>query len=197
MWATLEQLCPIFVDSAHRTPKYEIAGFPAIGPRDVVGGHLRLDSARVVSDEEYSIQVARRVPQSGDIVYSRELSLGWGAIVPDGANICLSQGMCLFRPDESVSVSYFMYSLNGPVVRNQATRGATGSAHPHLNLGDIKGIIFTLPPQAEQNRIAAEVDRRLSLLRVTETQVDANLQRAERMRQSVLSSMFRSNQFHG
>ncbi len=140
VWATLEQICPIFVDSAHRTPKYEAAGFPAIGPRDVVGGELRLDTARVVNKDEFAIQTERRIPQPGDIVYSRELSLGWGAVVPDGTRICLSQGMCLFRPDENVSLSYFMYLLNSPEVRKQATSGATGSAHPHLNLGDIKAL---------------------------------------------------------
>ncbi len=49
---------------------------------------------------------------------------------------------------------------------------------------------FTLPPQVEQLRIVAEVDRRLSLLRETEVQVDANLRRAERLRQSILSRAF-------
>jgi type I restriction enzyme S subunit len=49
---------------------------------------------------------------------------------------------------------------------------------------------LSVPPEIEQHRIVAEVDRRLSLLRETEAQVDANLQRAERMRQSVLASAF-------
>lgn len=190
MWATLEQLCPTFVDSAHRTPKYGETGKPAIGPRDVVGGDLRLESARLVDDNEFAVQTKRHIPQSGDIVYSRELSLGWGAVVPEDATLCLSQGMCLFRPDDQVVLSYFMYSLNGPEVRRQATRGSTGSAHPHLNLGDIKAFIFSLPPQSEQHRIVAEVDRRLSLLRETEAQVDANLACAERLRQSILWAGF-------
>ena len=44
-------------------------------------------------------------------------------------------------------------------------------------LGSWHGHLFTL-------------DRRLSLLRETEAQVDANLQRAERLRQSILSRAF-------
>jgi len=190
VWATLEQLCPTFVDSAHRTPKYGETGKPAIGPRDVVGGDLWLHGARLVDGNEFAVQTKRHIPQSGDIVYSRELSLGWGAVVPEDATLCLSQGMCLFRPDDQVVLSYFMYSLNGPEVRRQATRGSIGSAHPHLNLGEIKAFIFSLPPQSEQHRIVAEVDRRLSLLRETEAQVDANLQRAERLRRSILQQAF-------
>jgi len=193
VWATLEQLCPTFVDSAHRTPKYGDIGHPALGPRDVVGGDLRLERARLVDDNEYAVQTKRHIPRPGDIVYSRELSLGWGSVVPEDVTLCLSQGMCLFRPDDGVVLSYFIYSLNGPEVRRQATRGSIGSAHPHLNLGDIKAFVFSLPPQPEQHRIVAEVDRSLSILREVEAQVDANLQRAERLRQSVLAHMFNSS----
>ena len=55
----------------------------------------------------------------------------------------------------------------------------------HLRVGDVERLPVPLPPIAEQLRIVAEVDRRLSLVRVVE--VEANLKRAERLRQSVLS----------
>ena len=41
---------------------------------------------------------------------------------------------------------------------------------------------------ADQSRIVAEADRRLSLIRVAETQVAANLARAQRLRQSILQA---------
>ena len=47
-----------------------------------------------------------------------------------------------------------------------------------------------LPPIAEQHRVVAEVERRLSLVQQTEVAVDANLRRAERLRQSVLKRAF-------
>ena len=47
-----------------------------------------------------------------------------------------------------------------------------------------------IPPLAEQHRIVAEVDRRLSFVNEVESQVDANLKRAERLRSSVLSRAF-------
>lgn len=65
-----------------------------------------------------------------------------------------------------------------------------GSSVPQINHKDIEPLLIPIPPTAEQHRIVAEVDRRLSLLRETEAQVDANLQRAERLRQSILSRAF-------
>jgi type I restriction enzyme S subunit len=98
--------------------------------------------------------------------------------------------MCLFRPHCAVNLHYFLALLNGPVGRKHAENAAIGSAHPHINLGDIKAYAFPLPPLAEQTRIVAEVERRLSVVEELEAVVSANLQRATRLRQSILKEAF-------
>ena len=67
---------------------------------------------------------------------------------------------------------------------------AAGSGQPFVNQRMLNEVSVPLSPLHEQHRIVAEVDRRLSLLREIETQVDANHRRAERLRQSVLSNAF-------
>ena len=47
-----------------------------------------------------------------------------------------------------------------------------------------------LPPLAEQHRIVAEVERRLSVVQQAETVVGASLKRAGRLRQSILKQAF-------
>ena len=46
------------------------------------------------------------------------------------------------------------------------------------------------PPLAEQRRIVAEVERRLSVVQQAEATVEASLVRAERLRQSILKQAF-------
>jgi type I restriction enzyme S subunit len=67
-------------------------------------------------------------------------------------------------------------------------RIASGGVQPNLNLGLIRAIRLPLPPEAEQHRIVAEVDRRLFIVREVEAEVDANLRRAQGLRQAVLTS---------
>jgi len=67
---------------------------------------------------------------------------------------------------------------------------ASGGVQPNLNLGIVKAIEVPLPPPAEQHRIVAEVERRLSVVEELEAVVDANLKRAERLRQSILKLAF-------
>ena len=60
----------------------------------------------------------------------------------------------------------------------------------HLSAGRFGDVEFPLPPLAEQRRIVAEVERRLSVARQVETAVEAALVRAARLRQAVLKSAF-------
>ncbi len=67
---------------------------------------------------------------------------------------------------------------------------AAGSGQPFVNQTILNDTLIPLPSTVEQNRIVAEVDRRLSLVRGVEGEVDANLKRAQALRQSVLIKVF-------
>jgi type I restriction enzyme S subunit len=69
-------------------------------------------------------------------------------------------------------------------------RWFTGSTIKHFTRESFAQLPVPLVPQNEQTRIVTEVDRRLSLIRETDSQVDANLLRAERLRQSILGKAF-------
>jgi type I restriction enzyme S subunit len=60
----------------------------------------------------------------------------------------------------------------------------------NVNGTKLQAFAIPLPPMAEQKRIVAEVERRLSVVAQLETVVAANLQRATRLRQSILQSAF-------
>ncbi|MBI4006735.1 MAG: restriction endonuclease subunit S [Gammaproteobacteria bacterium] len=70
------------------------------------------------------------------------------------------------------------------------SKAATSAGQHNISMSVLATASVPLPPVVEQDRIVAEVDRRLSLIRETEAQVDANLLRAERLRQSILSRGF-------
>jgi type I restriction enzyme, S subunit len=69
--------------------------------------------------------------------------------------------------------------------RIRTTAGQAG-----ISGGDLKALPLRVPPLAEQHRIVAEVDRRLSIVREVESEVDSNLKRAQALRQAVLARAF-------
>ena len=72
--------------------------------------------------------------------------------------------------------------LSGRVRTTAGQAGVSGT--------DVKQMPVPLPPLAEQRRIVAEVERRLSVIQQTEAAVEASRQRAERLRQSILKRAF-------
>ena len=69
-------------------------------------------------------------------------------------------------------------------------RFAPATAQKNLNLKVLSDLAVPLPPLAEQRRIVAEVEWRLSVIQQAEATVEANLTRTERLRQSILKQAF-------
>ena len=63
-------------------------------------------------------------------------------------------------------------------------------ARANFSLEDTRVLPIPLPPLAEQQRIVAEVERRLSVMEELESLVSADLKRASRLRQSILNRAF-------
>jgi type I restriction enzyme S subunit len=59
-----------------------------------------------------------------------------------------------------------------------------------INMTVLKNFPVPLPPLAEQERIVAEVERRLSVIDELEQIVTANLKRASNLKQSILKKAF-------
>lgn len=69
--------------------------------------------------------------------------------------------------------------------RVKTTAGIYKMAQPQ-----VASITLPMPPLAKRQMLVAEVDRRLSIVRGVESEVDANLKRAQALRQAVLAKAF-------
>ena len=68
-------------------------------------------------------------------------------------------------------------------------QGISGTM-PKIDQSAVECFPMPLPPLPDQRRIVAEVDRRLFIVREVEAEVNANLKRAQALRQAVLHSAF-------
>ena len=99
--------------------------------------------------------------------------------------------------NQLVSSEYLMYYFNSDPAKRFATGAAFGTTRTRLTLPLFREMPVPLPPMAEQVRIIDEVDRHLSILREVETEVDANLQRAQALRQATLARAFSAGVSNG
>lgn len=191
-WGSAVQACERVVDCHNKTAPYTSAGIPLIRTTNIKDGQLLLEETRYVDQPTYEFWSRRCPPEPGDVLFTREAPMGEAGIIPSGVKLCLGQRTMLMRPSPAISSAFLLSALLSPVVKDLIERVAVGSGVKHLRVGDVERLPMPLPPAAEQVRIVAEVDRYLSIIREVEAEIDANLQRAQALRQATLSKYFSS-----
>ena len=196
VWASVEQL---IVRSEYGTSvkcDYEAEGVPVLRIPNIVGGEIDL------ADMKYAGQLLQvdvlNSLQMGDVLMCRtngSISLiGKTAVVRADLEPHHSFASYLLRfrfAETQMGPHWFHIFVNSQSGRAFVERHAASSAGQHnVSLRLIHGMPIPLPPFAEQRRIVAEVERRLSVVQQAEAAVDAVLKRAGRLRQSILKRAF-------
>ena len=101
----------------------------------------------------------------------------------------LNQRIARLTPID-VLPQYLLWMFKSQVFRRFVDGLNKGSLIQHMFTSQLAQFTVPLPPLAEQRRIVAEVERRLSVVDELEATVDANLKRAERLRQAILKRAF-------
>lgn len=146
-----------------------------------------IDAAKFEEMKEFAVR-------AGDFLISCSgVTLGRITRVPDEFQPgIINQALLRVRIDpEVVEPAFFQVVFRSPAFQRLLLDRSAGAAIPNLRgVGQLKAIPVPVPPLDEQRQIVAEVDRRLSIVREVESQVDANLKRAQALRQSVLAKAF-------
>jgi type I restriction enzyme S subunit len=197
-WATVEQLAAPEPNSITDGPfgsNLKTEHYMDSGPRVIrlqnIGDGIYVDAEAHITQTHFERLQKHRI-FAGDVVIA-----GFGedpprsCIIPESLGSAIVKADCIrFKPHSSVLPKYMNVALNSDPVRKRTKGMVHGVGRPRLNLGEIKSIVLPLPPPAEQTRIVAEVERRLSVVEELESVVTANLQRATRLRQSILQKAF-------
>lgn len=89
-----------------------------------------------------------------------------------------------------VQPAYLVYLLEFYAKSGRLEAYFTGSTIKHFTHESFVVLPVPLPPTSEQEQITAEVERALSIVAAADYQIQANLKRAARLRQSILKRAF-------
>ena len=105
-----------------------------------------------------------------------------------GMDAATNQAVCgIFLPSY-ISTTYLFHYFRA--IRPQLMRRGRGGAQPNISQQIIRATLVAVPPRTEQVVIASEVDRHLSLINQTSRTLTFGIERASRVRQSILKRAF-------
>ena len=142
------------IDCKHVTAPFVDDGIPLASIREVQSRVVNLSEAKKTT-REYYLQLIEggRKPRPGDIIYSRNATVGEAALVVDGPEFAMGQDVALMRPNNQDS-NYFLYQLESKSIASQLDLLMVGATFKRINVGDIKNLLVAYPPLDEQQQIA-------------------------------------------
>ena len=142
------------VDCKHRTVPFFDEGVAVASIGQVRGLRIDLADANRTSLREYQLMIeGGREPQIGDIIYTRNATVGEAAIVDTEEPFCMGQDVSLIR-SRGGSPLFLLHSLRSRVVLAQLEALTIGSTFKRINVDQIKRFLVPVPPRAEQEAIA-------------------------------------------
>ena len=176
------------IDCKHRTPEYIEEGFPIVSTTEVKPGRLDLTPVtRRVGEADFQDMTQNRTPTRGDIIYSRNASLGAAAYVDTDEPFAMGQDVVLItKPD--LDLLYLSYQLNSLVGMTQVDLVCIGSTFKRINVGQIKQIQVCGPPPAEAEQIAAFIDHEEQRQESLRKSLERHLERLQEYRQALITA---------
>ncbi len=190
VWASVDQLVGYLTDGDHQPPPQTMEGVPFLVIGNVRNGTVAFADSRFVSEEYYKSLDPYRQPMKGDLLYTLVGSYGIPVRIATDKPFCVQRHMAILRPHSSSPMDYLTFAMASNLIFKQATAIATGTAQMTVPLAGLRKIAIPLPPPAEQRRIVAEVDRRMTIAREVGGEIELNDLRARSLRKSVLSRAF-------
>lgn len=143
------------LDCKHITAEFVDDGIPLASIKEVKSWVVDLSEAKRTTEAYYALLIdGNRKPQVGDIVYSRNATVGEAALVPDKVKFAMGQDVCLLKKQTEFNSGYFLHQLNSPVVKLQLESLLIGSTFKRINVEEIRNYFVVSPPIEEQNEIA-------------------------------------------
>lgn len=185
-WVRPEQFSIKITDGEHFRPPTVNKGVYFLSAKDIRDEGVLLDDPLYIS-EEIAIKALQRCnPEYGDLlIVSRGATVGRMCKVNIQDKFCLLGSVILVKPTSLVLSDYLAISLKSPSAFTSLINASGSTAQPAIYLKDLKEIVLTLPPIAEQHRIVTKVDELMVLC----DQLKTHIKQANQQQQAIADAL--------
>lgn len=166
---SLKEVTLKITDGAHFTPTYADSGIPFLRVTDINRDKVNWSLVKHIPLEEHQELIKRCRPEKGDVLYSKNGTIGVPKLIDWDQEFSIFVSLCLIKPDPKFLRGRYLYSfLQTPLALKQATQKAKSATVTNLHLVEIKEIKLPVPSLAVQdewiNFVAKFNEMRIRLL---------------------------------
>lgn len=175
-------------DGAHHTPKYTESGIPFLRVTDIQSDSIDFSKIKYVSKEEH-IELSKRCkPEKGDILYSKNGTIGISKIIDWEWEFSTFVSLALLKIKDRLrlDVNYLKVILDSIHIRKEIRRRAKQGTITNLHLEEIRLFRLPVPPIEKQIEIA----NYSNLIKSTIREVSLKKETSNTLKQSIINQIF-------
>lgn len=154
----LKDVCQLIRDGAHKTPSYVENGVPFVTVKNITTGSLDLTSTKFISNEEHRELTRRAKPEQGDILVSKDGTIGIPCIVPDTKEFSIFVSVALLKlKRDRIDPTFLCEQIRSAAVQRQIREHSKGIAIRHLHLSDFARLRIVVPAMDQQRQFGDRV----------------------------------------
>jgi len=187
-WARVTSIGEVVTGTtpSKKRPEYYGNDYPFYKPTDLNCGYYVHKSADSLSVD--GIKRARSLPANTILVTCIGATIGkTGLIRRAGAS---NQQINAILNESAIIPEYLFFTIISPFFQNGILSKASSTTLPILNKSKFEELPIMIPSTDEQLAIVSEIERMFSIIDESEQIIDAELQRAQSLRQSILKRAF-------
>jgi type I restriction enzyme S subunit len=183
------------IDCKHRTPTYVDAGYPVVSPGDVEPGPLDLSRChRFVAEVDWAdLTEGPRRPRIGDIIYSRNASVGIASLVTTPEPFCMGQDVCIVRSSRPDGDGRFLAYVLNTWGLEQIELTKIGSTFSRMNISQIADLQVPALEARKQDRLVAKWDALVAHSVSIETRLSTQIELLREHRRSLIAEAVAGN----
>jgi type I restriction enzyme S subunit len=158
----LKYLTYKIVDGAHFTPTYVEHGIPFLRVTDIQTKKINLSKIKYIPLEEHNELIKRCNPKKGDVLLSKNGTIGITKIIDWDFDFSIFVSLCLIKLRPILNPYFFSTLFSSKAVEVQIKESGQTTSVTNLHLEKIRELICILPPIKEQIAIADFLDYKLS-----------------------------------
>lgn len=172
----LQNICKQVIDCPHSTPTWSDKGIICLRTSNLGKGEWIWEDTRYVSSEEYKERTKRSEIFEGDIILSREGTVGIAAIVPNDLKLSLGQRLVQLTPRlDRINSEFLLQVLLYDLDPIRISSLMVGSTSKHINVKDLRALKVFVPPLELQRKfslIALQISQQKIELKSSLSNVD-------------------------
>jgi type I restriction enzyme S subunit len=139
------------IDCPHSTPQWTQDGKICLRTSNLGKGDWIWKDTRHISDDDFQERSRRAPVEPGDIILSREGTVGIAAIVASDMEVCMGQRLVQLKLDKRrLMPEYLLAQLLYLLKPQRISHAMTGSTSKHINVKDLRELKIHCPPIEQQ-----------------------------------------------